>query len=504
MMKAAHKHHEAFVEDFLSARDRLTGLRGASILSTSSGIRELDREIPGPKEIHLFDFNGMSDANRFGMRQNVDDFLREMPERVTAVLAGHGLNGELLRLGGDEFVIVLEHRPGASERCMSAVLRELQSLRGECFDDDERMRGAEWFNGMKNAFRQLRAEYCENLRPGEHFSFEYYRQFLDDNPEQVEERARTVSRPVMSVCAAGRLIKEDFTVERVNQALGQCAWSVHSLKKSAGRGCSRRSRVTPLGEALPEDRTSESFVRGADAAEICGADHRQAGYREIIEGKKWFEAHEDSSYREYVAPSIATADFFRLRDNVLEQTVRLDYARSLLLADYVGPRFKRNAKGCRREDLQKRPKIGVLTIDLHYFSVFNNQWDYSRANALMIPVEKKLLELHPWLLVRSGGGTLTAIVNRILNLSGEEIVNGISSAVTEALIQAIEDSPEKDKLMAECYERSKLAEAGNAKFGLGLKVDGFPSVQVSYREEPVYRDGGMTESREVGELFRMK
>lgn len=497
-------HGSQLAADFLSARDRLTGVRGASILSTSSGVRQIDREIPGAKEIHLFDFNGMSDANLFGMRQNVDNFLRDMPEKINAVLDRHALRGELLRLGGDEFVLVLEHRARTSGACVSDIRRELRVLRGKFFRGQKRLKDARWFKSIKTAFRDLRAEFCRTLDPGEQFSFERYREFIEAHLGQIEERAKAVSRPIMSVSSSARLIESGFTVRRVNQALGQCSWSVHEQKRLPGESRIRRrhSRVIPLDQFLPADRAGESFVRKAEAAEIYGAAQRQAKYRQMIRTKEWFEGHEDPSYREYVPSSVAAADFFRLRDNVLGQTVRLDFARSLLLTDYAGPGLKKNAEGCRREDLRKRRIIGVLTVDLNYFSIFNNQWDYNRANVLLLPVEQELLKLNPWLIVRSGGGTLTAFVSSIPMHSREDLLRRISSKITEALSKAVKESPDGDRLMAEYYERLKIAEAGNIKFGLGLELSGFPSLQVSYRDEPVYIDREMTQSREVGEFFR--
>jgi len=184
----------------------------------------------------------------------------------------------------------------------------------------------------------------------------------------------------------------------------------------------------------------------------------------------------------------------------LSRTLRLEIAHGCKITDYAGPEFKEGAAVCRREDLIERQNIGVLTIELNYFSVYNNQWDYNRANVLMLIVERSLLQQHPWLIVRSGGGTLSGFISCIPAEGRDALLERISSEVTNQLKQAVADSPDSDRMLAEHYERRKLAEIGAKEFGLRSIINGFPSVSISYRDESVYNSAG--KSREVGDIFR--
>lgn len=402
-------------------RDGLTGLRTRILLHSKSGRERLEQDISGPKVLYCFDLKHMGVANKAGLGELVDTFLKEIPKIAEQTLAS--LKYEVIRLGGDEFSIIIQDTEKTTQ-AMQAFQKALNTKRLELFAI-EKLREVDNKARVRDETKKILSEYTEHC--GGKTDKGFLQGFETWLRKQLNNSKIKGGIGELTLALAKRRVRADKT-EHKESCLLACSWGAvklgddlsqidlalgkadQGIQRSKGSASSKLPLPSSLEKAIKTIKVREATVAVSEQVEIAETQYSQH-YREISL-LDYLLRHTQAEHRSRVEVNALRGKLalFAATDPAVDNTVlRLGPIMDDLIAHYMF--------------LNKRTSVHVLSLNISEFGIINNRFGADQGDQMygcLAVLARKYFGTD--VMIRKDGGSLYIFSRRPFDLAKVNVI----------------------------------------------------------------------------------
>jgi GGDEF domain-containing protein len=433
-------------------------------------MKEVNERLPGNKLFFFLDFNHMSVANRFGLKENVDQFISTL--KGVAEKSFGDVPFEVLRMGGDEYAGFVQDTPQGRE-AIRRFIDGVEAKKREMFNDSkdsvvrEKTEKGERFAAIRTVMRKLRSDYrkiCDESLFS--FTLEGYKEWLIQK---------------------GAVMKPEYAGLPIHRLVGilQRGLALSSVKEGAREGIMTVSTaVIPVGEqptptliGMAKGKADKYIHKQKEKGQKITLEPQQITEDirdqadDIYEREKWSEKEKkyQNLKRELLQEGLSDVERadkemdlknLQVQDPGVAEVLRLNLAEQVQIQEV----FK----------VKEPTDFTHITLDIVGFGAINNNLGYAKGDAVYREVVTKVQEAlkmeggknpkDSYFLVRSSGGDIHIFFKGTVDPS-------TIAHMRETINEYLKTQQDDARVLAEASEKEALAEMEDVLTGKPFQND---------------------------------